>query len=63
MGIIESYMEYIREQKRYSLRTQQLYKSAIEEYYLYIYSDVIGRRRRYILFIPTNCWRPSPSRM
>jgi site-specific recombinase XerC len=44
MGIIESYMEYIREQKRYSLRTQQLYKSAIEEYYLYIYSDVIGKK-------------------
>lgn len=44
MCIIESYMEYLREQKRYSLRTQQLYKSAIEEYYLYIYSDVIGKK-------------------
>ena len=44
MGIIESYMEYLREQKRYSLRTQQLYSSAIEEYYLYIYRDAIGKK-------------------
>ena len=44
MGIIESYMEYLREQKRYSLRTQQLYSSAIEEYYLYIYSDTVGKK-------------------
>ena len=39
MGIIESYIGYLREQKRYSIRTQQLYRSAIEDYYLYIYSD------------------------
>ncbi len=39
MGLIESYIDYLRVQKRYSPRTQQLYRSAIEDYYMYIYKE------------------------
>ena len=44
MGLIESYIEYLGVQKRYSQRTLQLYRSAIEDYCMYRYKEKTERR-------------------
>lgn len=38
MLLVDSYIDYIRVQKRYSPRTLQLYKDALERFYTYIYN-------------------------
>ena len=35
---IDSFIEYLGVQKRYSLRTVQLYKETVLNYYMYIYN-------------------------
>ena len=42
--LADTYIQYIRVQKRYSPRTQELYGDVLLRYYLYIYgADNVGR--------------------
>ena len=48
--LVESYLEFLSVQKRYSSRTQQLYGDAISRFYMYAYrDDGVGKGNLHLL--------------